>query len=432
VPYLTPPDLPEGDVCRPLSIPESTEWLALFGGALTELTKVYNWEYSGGLSVQDTVDLMTAIVDNWYTNACASCELPGGTPPFRIGENGHLQQLVDGEWVEPTGDYTIPPTAPREEPTPDERICLAAANAAHVLELLYENLADSLSESLSAVDAAAAWAAAVVGGIGLVIGAITGGMLEAAGFIFASVYAAVEWLTEDLWDAEFTETLVCILVQCASEEDDVVHFDFDCVYEQLRANTDLLDPTLSTVRLLAQVSFMIGWVGSEGLDAAGATTEIESYDCSPCLVWCYEWFFDEDDGDWLWTENPSTGGVWTDGVGWQASIADEIYKNINIERLVDRAVTHLEFTFEADGSPSLVAGNLMYYENESGFHLLDYEISGTGTVTVTWDGMLDLSGASVLFYVNLDTDTVHNVTITHALFRGEGTNPFGVSNCPAS
>jgi len=74
----------------------------------------------------------------------------------------------------------------------------------------------------------------------------------------------------------------------------------------------------------------------------------------------------------------------------------------------------------------------MYYENESGFHLLDYEISGTGTVTVTWDGMLDLSGASVLFYVNLDTDTIHNVTITHALFRGEGTNPFGVSNCPAS
>jgi len=70
MPYLTPQDLPEGDDCRPLSIPASTEWLALFGGALTELTKKYNWQDSGGLTVDETVEKMTEIIDAWYTESC--------------------------------------------------------------------------------------------------------------------------------------------------------------------------------------------------------------------------------------------------------------------------------------------------------------------------------------------------------------------------
>jgi len=285
VPYLTPQELPEGDDCRPLSIPANAEWLAIFGGALTELTKTWNWEDSGGLSIADTIAEMNAIIENWYEQPCTDfCALPEGTPIFRIGEDGHIEQLSNGEWVTPFGDWAIPPTEPRTEPTEQERICLAAANAENVLHLLYEDLSDSLGSALDAVEAAAHTVAFIGGGIGLLLGLISGGMIEMAGFIYASVYAAVEFITADLWDTEFTNKLICILVNCATEEDDVVHFDYECVMAELRDSTTILDPTLTDLRLLGQLSAILPWIGSEGLDAAGATTDIEDHSCDDCSV----------------------------------------------------------------------------------------------------------------------------------------------------
>jgi len=66
MPWLTPPEIPEDGVCRPLFIPLSPEWLAFFGGALTELTQKYNWEAFGAVSIEDTVAKMQEIVDAWY------------------------------------------------------------------------------------------------------------------------------------------------------------------------------------------------------------------------------------------------------------------------------------------------------------------------------------------------------------------------------
>jgi len=284
VPYLTPDELPEGDICRPLFIPNSPEWLAIVSGAITELTLKWNWEQGGSVTVAEALSAMQAMVNSYYADECGDgCLLPGGTPPFRLGEGGHIEQLVGGEWVTPTGEYAIPPTEARSEPTPDDRICAAATNAAYALSLLYESLSDSFGEALDAVEAAAQLVAAVVGGIGLVLGVISGGMIEMAGFIFASVYAAVEFITADLWDTEFNEKLICILKNCASEDGGVVHFDFDCLYAQLRGQTELLDPTLSDLRLFGQLSVILGFLGVEGIDAAGATTAIEDYDCDDCF-----------------------------------------------------------------------------------------------------------------------------------------------------
>jgi hypothetical protein len=337
MPYLTPQELPEGDDCRPLSIPANTEWLALFGGALTELTKVWNWEDSGGLTVAETVAKMQEIIDGWYENACAAdCTLPSDTPLFRLGADGHFQELIDGEWTTPSGDYEIPATEPRTEPTADERKCLAAANAVHALDLLYENLADSIASHLDAIDAAASLVAAVVGGIGLVLGAITGGMIETAGFIFASVYAAVEFITADLWDEEFNAKLVCILLSCASEDEDVVHFDFECVMNALRSQTELLDPTLSDLRLFAQLSIMLGWLGAEGLDAAGATTDVEEYDCDGCMLHCHAFDFTETDGDFIpgypdFAPPAAYISDYASGEGWKPSGSPAIYNGFYLD-----------------------------------------------------------------------------------------------------
>jgi len=295
VPYLTPQELPEGDVCRPLSIPADSEWLALFGGALTELTKPFNWEFSGGLTVAETIEQMENILALWYAGGC-DCQLPGGSPIFRIGEHGLIEQYVDGEWVEPEGDFTIPPTEPRTEPTEQDRLCMAASNANYALSLLYENISDSIGMALDAAEAAARFVAAVGGGIGLVLGVITGGMIQTAGVIFAGVYAGVEFVTADLWDTEFSEKFKCILLACASEEEDVVHFDMDCVIEELTSQTTVLDPTLSDLRLMFQIRAMLGLLGSQALDAAGATTAIETDDCDACTG-CQTWI-GEDLADW--------------------------------------------------------------------------------------------------------------------------------------
>jgi len=143
VPYLTPLALPESDDCRSLSIPADTAWLALFGGALTELLFTWNWEQSeGGLTVSETVAKMQELIDAWYADTCDACELPDGDPLMRIGANGRYEQYIDGSWQEPQGDYAIPPVPARTEPTSEERRCLAAWNAEYVLRQLYEEITD--------------------------------------------------------------------------------------------------------------------------------------------------------------------------------------------------------------------------------------------------------------------------------------------------
>jgi hypothetical protein len=72
MPWLTPDSIPEGGVCRPLFIPADGTWLALVSGALTELTKSYNWEKFGALTVEETIAQMQTIVDNYYTASCVS------------------------------------------------------------------------------------------------------------------------------------------------------------------------------------------------------------------------------------------------------------------------------------------------------------------------------------------------------------------------
>jgi len=167
MPYLTPQELPASDDCRSLSIPADSEWLALFGGALTELEKPYNWEFSGGLTIDETVQKMREIINNWYTEPCASCTLPGGGKIIRIGEHGHIEELGDnGDWGDPTGDYVIPPPDVREGGTEDDQNCLAAANAVNVLEQLYENLSESWAAHLSEAEAGTEFIGAAVAIVG--------------------------------------------------------------------------------------------------------------------------------------------------------------------------------------------------------------------------------------------------------------------------
>lgn len=70
MPYLTPDSAPSGRVCRTISIPDDWQWLSLVGGALSELTKVYNFEKFGSLTPEETAEFFTDLLADFQTSKC--------------------------------------------------------------------------------------------------------------------------------------------------------------------------------------------------------------------------------------------------------------------------------------------------------------------------------------------------------------------------
>jgi len=290
VPYLTPDDIPEDGICRPLSIPASTDWLAFFGGALTELTKTYNWQQWGAVSVDDTVAKMQDIIDAWYAEACSACETPGGYRVIRIGDDGYLQELDDnGDWVTPTGDYVIPPPEAREGGTEQDQICLAAANAVNVLEQLYESLSESWGGAVDQAEALTLLIGVETAILGFAIAPIVWGIYAFFVPIFAALYSLLEFVTADLWDDDVSKQITCFLVECGINDGGVVTFDYVCFTEKLHSLANGFSLTADQLRLYAQVAYLIYFIGGEGgLNLAGGTTEITEYDCDECTH-CHVW-----------------------------------------------------------------------------------------------------------------------------------------------
>lgn len=306
VPYITPDGIPEATTCRSLLIPSSSDWLAIFSGALTELTKAYNWERVGGITVAEAVAVCAAVIDGYYTDDCEnSCSLPGGSPVFRIGLNGHVEQLVNGEWVEPQGIYTIPPVPGRSEPTPEERRCLAAENAANVLEQVYENLTDSFNEDRTLEEAVGALLIFIATKF-FWLAPIAAGLLILALAAMEIVYLLIEIFGADLWTAGFTDALVCILYDCATDDGEVVTFDYTCVQEGLADKLEHFDLDAAQLRLLVQLGFILNAIGgADALNHAGATTEVETGDCD-CGT-AYKWDFTVSPADWTVVADRGSG-----------------------------------------------------------------------------------------------------------------------------
>lgn len=298
--YLTLDEIPSGRLCRPLFIPDDSGWLALFGGALTELTKTWNYQQFGTLTPEEMAQECQLIIEQWYEDICSSCELPDGERIVRISPNNVWQELVNGEWQETTGAYYIPPPEARTEPTTEERLCLAAKNAENVLKLMYEELTDLFGEALGTVEALAEWVgyigAFVWPGLGLAMKAL----LTIGIIAFKEVFDFTEFITADFWTTTFSDNMICTLLNCASDDAGVVTFDFDCVWNRVKGQIEWLDPTISSAALAGQVLFMLNSMGAQGLNLAGATTAISDSDCTQCEdEGCYEWDFELSSGGWF-------------------------------------------------------------------------------------------------------------------------------------
>jgi len=319
---LTPSEVPEEVVCRTIKVPNSLEWLGIFNAVLLAGTYSYNWsdDVPGSLTPEEAAEAYKVVFYDYLLAAmnCDVCTQPGGARVIQQDEFGRWKMLEDGAYVPPSGDYAIPPLNARTEPTADERRCLAAANAANVLQQLYEALADEYATNHDL----ALFFLAIGTSIALLflppLGLAAAAFLEAATILVSEAFFAFAFLTADVWTEGFTEKLVCILYNRAtSQPDDTVTFDFNAVRNDIVNELAFtIDFTLAEQRLSLQLGAILGFIGADGLDYAGSTTAIETYDCSPCAgTWC-EWIdLTAAPGEFV---PGDTGIIWVDGEGWKA------------------------------------------------------------------------------------------------------------------
>lgn len=439
MPYLTPEEMPESATCRTLLIPSSSEWLAIVSGALTELSKEWNWEQSdGGISVQDALSAVNTMLTTYY-DGCSDCYLPGGSPLFRLNPNGQIEQLVGGEWVEPQGEYELPPTPPRSEPTPAERKCLAALNAANAFEQLYEEISDAYNEGLTLQEWTNALVAVLIGILGTVFGLVILPLITIGAIIVGIIYETLEFVGADLWDEEFTAKLVCMLYECASDNDatDVVSFDYNCFMEKLASAVNVLDPTTAEIRLFGQISFILSFLGAQSLDAMGATTEITEGECEDC-GWCVTYDFTAGTHDFA-PEIPGLG-TWVSGEGWTTELFEEspgVYNATDFS--IVRDFTGITIDQVIAGVRNAIPGSFVDAPPDSwviGLYnagvVLDPEAEPEGDFELSYDGVLPLGILQVftrMGYANVPGDPGGEATLSYITLRGHGTKPTGGEDC---
>lgn len=269
------------------------------------------------MSPEDAAEAFRVIVQDAPYNL-RTCQNPAGGKIFRVNAAGRVQELSDaGEWQDPTGDATIPPVPEREGGTPDDQVCLAAKNAAHVLELLYENITDSFNEGLDEAEAATALTLTLVGLIGAEFAPITFALVTFFGIVFSVLYGVLEFVGADLWDADFTLALVCILQGCATNTDGVVTFDWECFENALAKQTTITDLTFEQLRLFGQIEYLLLVIGgADALNQAGATTAITDDDCSGCACTGTSVNFGLSDQGFIATVGTYMNNIF--GTGWYA------------------------------------------------------------------------------------------------------------------
>lgn len=252
-------------------------------GGLEALGYAYNWYKSGELDVDEAAELFRGIVQEAPYNLKA-CANPDGGRILRVSPTGRVEELSDAnEWVDPTGDYEIPPVPARTDGSPTDQICLAAKNAANVLETLYEDVTDSFNDGLSTAEAQTALTLSIIALIGAEFAPITFALVTFFGIVFSTLYGLLGFIGADLWTSDFTEALVCILVDCASNDDGVVTFDYECFNEKLAAQVTIVPLTFDQLRLFGQIQYLLLVIGGvDALNHAGATTAITDDDCSFC------------------------------------------------------------------------------------------------------------------------------------------------------
>lgn len=387
--FPTPNSTPSETRRRIFVVPADAEWLGLVMGAVEVLREEWRWYEWGALTPAEAAAAFNTIIIDAFENVCPPM-LPGGGRVIRINATtGKLEEGADdGTWEPPTGDYAVPPITPREG-TPDDIRCLAAANAAHVLELLYESVTDSIAHELEVSEAYAALVTAFIAAVGWEFAPIAFALAAFFLAVFAVVYEIVKIIGADLWDGTFTDTLKCALYNCSSADGEgVVTFDWTCAQNALAAGTDALN--FDQLRLFNQLNFIIQVIGgADGLNQAGATTAITEADCSGCNVeeTCHLYSPMVPEPDTGWTYSQSNDGVTLFGDYDSGTFADMktlVLNSVNVQwtALVGTgSIVNQGCTLTVWSDDVYPGGHAVTQNDLSGVVNLTFDTTGSGHVT---------------------------------------------------
>lgn len=447
MPYLTPETLPLTLECRRLLIPKSPEWLAVVSGALTELTLKWNWEQYG-ITVEEALAAANAIVASYYNQPCTdpeTCVTEEGTRIIRLMPGGLWEELINGTWQEPAGDYAIEPTPARTEPSELDRLCLASKNAVNVLRELYEEVTDAFDE----FGAIGPVIAVMLAGIAALVAAFVS--TAAAAFVVLGASAVEDFfqllgtITFDLWNEEFETLLYCLLLDNATSEGSVVHFDFDAVNTALHDEVSGTSLDIQRKQLCLQILYLLNIIGKPGLEWAGTTTAITDDDCSECDSWCYEFDFTTGDGGFAYVTQSSpifwqSVPVWSSGLGWLAGQARQTSSNNRwqgasiVKSFSSTIVTSVEMYFSAAAGQCSTGSNCDTWSlvDNAGVIANGEWVGASPAGYKAWTGSRTMTSISARiqdsFCTNACTPSGGSV-ITKLRLRGTGSNPFGSDNC---
>jgi len=440
--WLTPNEGATEYLCRPLFIPIDDElyFLASVNGALLELTKVYNWESFGTLTPQEAADAMNEMYTLYATGTCddgATCPLPFpfeidiGFPIYiiRLDDEGHWEELIDGVWSTPTGDYEVPAVTTRSESTADERRCLAAANAVAVLEMVYEEATDSFLSDGTQEGVYEAIIGGLLGALGAWSVGFAASGIGLAFAAFVTFYELLETVTDDVWTGTFTSELECLFYNCSTDTSGVVTFDYPCIVSGIGELIFDAGFDLSRQLLFQQVLFMLSIIGADGINIAGTDTTITSNDCTNCDDdWCYTFDFLASNGGFSAYASRAaynSGSGWGRGSSFQA--ACQIQKAFGLTAHVNR----IEMTFnQAPGTENI--RQMRANDVSGGAFLLD--VTGVPSpLTYSWDVDEDITG---LWCSGVTSNsgtpllsTAFRITRITLYGNQSGGNPFGADNC---
>lgn len=446
--FLTPDENTGGiEICRPLILP--LNFLPLFAGALAPLTEPRNWEQFGTLTPDQSAEICTQLILDWYSGVCdamACC-------PLRFNPNSGMLEQYDPEtdtWDEipfgpslPDGGTITYPDPTPQNPLQDDTLqrCTAAANAAIVTQQLYQETWDVLVSGTAGV---------VFGLISLLSGFVDS-ILGGRGAI-----TAITQFARDIYEQgdEFTvggfpdtalEDVQNIFFCRSSVVDDVVTFDHEGARLDF-VNMGLVQPYLGLVVL------MTTFFNQDALNVAGGVSVATDVDCSEADcddTWCYE--FDFTGGDthgWTFTNNSAGVPFGSGAVGgiMYADLRDpaatgSAFRRIVMNRafpVVPDSLTHFsvdyDYVFGGDGTSgtvflrTLVNGGVVQQFTRGDI------IGGLITIPQEWDGeVLTPASMTLDWSARIDSSSPFNysgnIRIKSILLSGNGPNPFGSDNC---
>lgn len=392
-------------------------------GAAKALEYAYNWYESGELSVDEAAELFTLINTDAPYEKLPTCSLPSGEELMRIEpDTGHIQNVdADGNWQ---NNPDIPSTPERPHASPEEERCLAAANTANALKILYENLSDSFSSGLSTAEAATALEVAIGETIAAAFFPPAVALVGAAGLIMGVIYAVVAFVSADVWTDDFTAVLQCYLFECASADADVVTYDFQCILDKLAGQTNVFDLTFTQLRLFGQLYYLLQMIGVDGLNYSGSATAITDATCD--CGWCVAYSEVDGWGDW---EIRNSGAVF-DGANWSSvQLSGNTVCSIKLLLADAIAIESVEVHFVAGAGGRGGAFRGVYF-NDAATVPSDAATNlcpdpGDNTCTVTYSYTTDYIG------MNVDSAGIDGTnTINRIVLRGHtGSPPPGGSPC---